>query len=69
MPGTAHILDVEAGIYAADLSTLRDHADTLNCPLKDVIRHAIRLGLTTTDLDTEVLTKSIADLDSDAGSP
>jgi len=63
-------VDVSAEAYASDLSTLKGHADTLGVPLKMVLRHAIRLGLTTTSLTTEidVNEKTLATLDSDAAS-
>lgn len=61
-------VDVSAEVYASDLSTLKGHADTLSVPLKMVLRHAIRLGLTTTSLTDEIdnQSKTLADLDSDA---
>ena len=45
-------VDVEGSIFTAHLATLQGYADQLGVPLKVIVRHAIRYGMT--DLATAV---------------
>jgi hypothetical protein len=65
-PMSENFRDLHVKVYQADYEKLQEYAASKDTTAAQVARHAIRLGFTTTDLDTEFASKSMADLDADA---